>query len=188
MPYPERVETERLVLRRWEPGDRAAFEAIWADPDVWAALRPGERFDPAVGPERFEHHLAHWREHGFGLWAAEERATGAVAGWVGASHPTFVPELAGEVEIGWSLRRPSWGRGLATEGAAAAARAALAHLAPERIIALIAPANSRSAAVAERIGMRRAGRARHGHFGLELSVYALSAAEAAARAGGPASG
>ena len=181
MTYPERVETERLVLRRWEERDETALAAVWEDPEVWRALRGDADRDPSWGAERFRRHMAHWRNHGFGLWLAEERASGEAAGWIGASHPGFVPELADEVEIGWTLDPCYWGRGLATEAAAAAVEAAFAHLGPERLVSLITPVNPRSIAVAARLGMREDGRVRHGELGFELCVYALSASEAATR-------
>ena len=181
MQFPERVETPRLVLRRFGDDELDAFIAVWSDPSVRAALDPAGAADPAHAPERFRHHLEHWREYGFGLWAVEERPRGEVAGWIGPTHPTFVPELADEVEIGWTLRRPYWGRGLATEGAAAAVEAAVAHLEPERLVSLITPDNRRSIAVATRLGMREAGRVRHGELGFELCVYALSGSGADAR-------
>jgi RimJ/RimL family protein N-acetyltransferase len=173
--YPDRVDTERMVLRRFEEDDLDAFALIWSDPSVRAALDPAGAFDPAHAPERFRHVLDHWRDHGFGLWAAQEHGSREVAGWIGATHPDFVPELADEVEIGWTLRRPFWGRGLATEGAARAVDAAFASLEPGRLVSLITPDNRRSIAVAERLGMRAAGSARHGEHGFELCVYALSA-------------
>jgi RimJ/RimL family protein N-acetyltransferase len=169
---PERVETERLVLRAWRPEDAGAWAATWADPDVWSALRPGAPFDPEYGPQRFAHHLAHWDRFGFGVYAAEEQASGEVAGWVGPSHPLFVPALADAVEIGWSLRRPFWGAGLATEGARAAAAVALEHLAVDEVISLILPTNARSIAVAERLGMRYARDARRPGIEPDLRVYA----------------
>jgi RimJ/RimL family protein N-acetyltransferase len=48
-PFPERVETGRLVLRCWLEGDRDAVLGMWADPDVWRAIGPGAvgvPFDP----------------------------------------------------------------------------------------------------------------------------------------------
>jgi RimJ/RimL family protein N-acetyltransferase len=154
--FPERVETERLVLRRWLDGDRDAVLGIWADPDVWRAIGPGAvglPFDAEYPSSRFRHHLSHWERYGFGLWLAEPRESGEVAGWVGAAHPDFLPDLADAVEIGWTLRRPFWGRGLASEAAAAAAEAAFAHLALDEVVSLIGPTNTRSMAVAERLGM-----------------------------------
>jgi RimJ/RimL family protein N-acetyltransferase len=182
VPFPDRVETPRLVLRRFANDELDTFLAVWSDPSVRATLDPAGAFDPTHVPVRFRHHLDHWREHGFGLWAVEERTGGEVVGWVGPTHPTFVPELADEVEVGWTLMRRYRGRGLATEAAAAAVEAAFAHLGPERLISLITPDNHRSIAVATRLGMREDGRVRHGEHGFELCVYALSAGEAAAPA------
>lgn len=174
MPFPERLETERLVLRRWREDDAADFAAIWADPTVWAALMPGRPADPGFADERFRNHLAHWEAHGFGLWAVEERAGGRVAGWVGPSHPDFAPGLAREVEVGWSLREPFRGRGLATEGARAAVAASFEHLGREEVISLIAPANAPSIAVAERLAMRERGRVETPGTGIELRIYRLA--------------
>jgi RimJ/RimL family protein N-acetyltransferase len=171
---PERLETGRLVLQRWREQDRAAFASIWADPDVWRSIGPGVTgapFDTGYAEARFEHHLRHWDQHGFGLWLAQESGSGEVAGWVGPSHPTYVPELAEAVEIGWTLRRPFWGRGIATEGAAAALQTAFAHLELDEVISLINPGNSRSSAVAERLGMSQGQAVRRPDTGEEMLVY-----------------
>ena len=178
--FPEATDTERLHLRRWQPEDRDAHAAIWADPDVFDSLRAGQPGDPAeLAAEGFQRHLRHWDQHGFGIWAAVDRSSEQIAGWIGAAHPTFIPELSEEIEIGWVLRRSFWGRGLATEGALAAADAASAHLAPERLISLILPTNSRSIAVAERLGSRPAETVVHPDLGVELQVYELSSSSAA---------
>jgi RimJ/RimL family protein N-acetyltransferase len=172
--FPELAETARLVLSRWRERDRAAFLAIWADPDVWSAIGPGATgapFDADYAVGRFEHHVDHWRRHGFGLWRAQDRASGETAGWVGPAHPTYLPELADAVEIGWTLRRPFWGRGLAREGAAAALVAAFDHLGVERVISLINPSNARSIAVARAAGMTPAHGVRRPDTGEPMTVY-----------------
>jgi len=146
---------------------------VWSDPDVWRALRPGTPYAPAgVGEERLAHHLRHWEEHGFGVWALVERESGELAGWAGPSHPTFVPELATEVEVGWTLRRAFWGRGLATEAAREAIKEAFEYLDRDELISLIHPSNERSVAVARRLGMRDVRGVRAP--GLDLRVYAIS--------------
>jgi RimJ/RimL family protein N-acetyltransferase len=167
---PERVETERLVLRRPRGSDRGAWLGIWGDPSVWRALRPDLGPDPRHALARFEHHLDHWGRYGFGLWLAEERATRTIAGWCGPAHPHFVPELADEVEIGWTFRRPFWGRGLASEAAGAAVAAAFEHLELERVIALVDTTNGRSRRVAERLGM--AVREERDLNGQRVAIYA----------------
>src|SRR6266498_2573836 len=148
MPYPERIETERLVLRRWTPDDGTAMEAIWRERDVWRAIQPNIPFDPNQRRGVLDRQLDHWERHGYGLLAAVERSSGEVIGWIGPSHPAFVPQLADRIEIGWTLRPPFWGRGLATEGATAAIDAAFAHLDTDEVISLIHHTNDRSIAVA----------------------------------------
>jgi RimJ/RimL family protein N-acetyltransferase len=171
--FPERVQTERLVLRRPRPTDGPAFAAIWRDPDVWRGLRPEAPFDPAVAASRFEHHLAHWEEHGFGLWLIELPHDAEIAGWAGAAQPDQVPALAGSVEVGWTLRRRHWGRGLATEAARAAVAAAFEHLDVDELISLIEPSNERSRAVAARLGMRHVRDVPH-PLVERIAVYAVS--------------
>jgi RimJ/RimL family protein N-acetyltransferase len=177
VPYPHAVATTRLTLRRLRRGDEDAFLAVWADPGVWHALRPGTTFDPEHGPRRFRHHLQHWEEHGFGLWLIDDQVGGDTAGWVGPSYPDYVPQLSDEIEIGWSLRQPFWGRGIATEGARAAISVAFEHLRPSRLISLIDPDNVRSVAVARRLGMKDLGPVEHAELDLELRLYGLEATE-----------
>jgi RimJ/RimL family protein N-acetyltransferase len=174
MAYPERVETERLVLRRWDAADGPAMDAIWREPQVWQSLQPHRSFDPEWWRAMLDRHTRHWDTHGFGLWAVTTHEDPAPAGWIGATHPTFVPELAEEVEIGWTLRPALWGMGLATEGATAAIDATFASLPNERVVSLIHPQNARSMAVATRLGMSRAGEAIPPDLGMPLIVYALS--------------
>jgi RimJ/RimL family protein N-acetyltransferase len=177
--FPEALDTERLHLRRWLPDDREAHAAIWSDPAVWRSLRPAAGDPTAAATESFDRHLRHWDEHSWGLWAVVEKESGEVIGWLGAAHPTFIPELADEIEIGWVLRSAFWGRGLATEGARAAADAASTHLAPARLISLILPSNARSIAVAGRLGMHPAESVIHPQLGAELQVYELSSSSSA---------
>ena len=174
MAYPEHVETERLMLRRWLASDAPDMEAIWREPEVWRSLQPDQPFNPRQWRSRLERHLRHWDIHGFGLWAVTMGEQPRPVGWIGASHPTFGPELAEEVEIGWTLRPAQWGRGLATEGARAAVEAAFRTLPLERVISLVHPRNERSMAVAKRLGMGRAGEVTPPDLGQPLIVYALS--------------
>ena len=174
MPYPEAIETERLTLRRWTLDDGPAMDAIWRERDIWSALRPDIPFDRDAGGEMLDRHVGHWDRHGFGLWAVLERPSDEIIGWVGPSHPAFIPELSDRIEIGWTLRPPHWGRGIATEGAAAAIDAVFEHLDTDEVISLIHHTNARSIGVAERLGMRHARDVLHPELGEDLRVYALS--------------
>ena len=175
VPYPRCVETDRLVLRRWEPGDHAAVRAVFEDPDVVSAIGTGDEIDPGVAAADYlARRIEGWERDGFGLWAAIERSSDEVIGWTGAWRQDIAIDFPDDVEIGWTLRRPWWGRGLATEGARAAVDAAFAGLPVGRVIHLIHPENFRSIAVATRLGSTQVGTTRHARVpGLELRVYAL---------------
>src|SRR5690349_16807673 len=111
------IQTERLVLRRWQPEDREPFARMNADPQVMRYfVRPlsGEESDAFV--DRAERQFA---EHGFGLWAVEVRAHARFIGYVGLWIPNFAAHFTPAVEIGWRLDRPHWGNGYATEAARA---------------------------------------------------------------------
>ena len=121
--------------------------------------------------------VGHWELRGYGQWLLEERATGELVGRAGLYFPEGWPGL----EVGWTLARSRWGRGLATEAGRAAVDWAFAELGSDRVISLIAPDNHRSRRVAERLGASREGRtAILGHdvdiFGIEPSGPAADSA------------
>jgi RimJ/RimL family protein N-acetyltransferase len=173
--YPEHIQTERLTLRRWHEEDAGAYAAIWADADVWRSLAGGSSADRAeVARDALARQLRHWAELDFGLWAAIPADADEPVGWIGAWRQQVAPALDGEIEIGWTLRRPWWHRGLATEGATLAVRTAFEHLQPPRVISLIHPQNDRSAAVALRLGMTHVSETPN-RDGIPLRVFALEA-------------
>lgn len=145
------LETQRLLLRRWQPGDRLPFARLNADPEVMryfpALLSPGESDALVEGIER------HFQERGFGLWAVEERKTGLFTGFVGLSVVTFSAPFTPAVEVGWRLARMFWGRGYATEAAGCAIADGFERLALTEIVSFTARENWRSRAVMARLGM-----------------------------------
>ena len=168
-----RLETERLVLRAWTPDDVGAYARMLADREVTRHLGFGLRHrikrTVAEGLGRVSHVEArrsvtrldeHWRQHGFGEWAAEERETGKLAGQIGLNHHADWTASATRVEVGWMLARDAWGRGYATEGARAALQFAFDDLGLERVISIAKPDNVRSLRVMERLGMWEEGRTR----------------------------
>jgi RimJ/RimL family protein N-acetyltransferase len=147
------LRTERLVLRGWQPSDRAAFARLNADRRVMEFFPSVlSREESEAAADRVERHFT---EHGFGLWAVELPDVAPFIGFVGLHVPRFSAHFTPCVEIGWRLDPAHWGCGYATEGA----RAALAHgfelLKLDEIVAMTVPANRRSRAVMERLGMVR---------------------------------
>src|SRR4051794_14872376 len=95
--------TARLQLRQPRLEDAETFARINADPEV-------ARFVSATGPLSWAQSdlllrkaIDHWADHGFGWWMADLQATGELLGFVGLSHPTSLPPVAEEVELGWRL-------------------------------------------------------------------------------------
>jgi RimJ/RimL family protein N-acetyltransferase len=115
--------------------------------------------------------IGHWSLRGYGLWAAEEQASGAFAGYVGFWNPDGWPDF----ELGWTLRRSFWGQGYATEGARAALRFGFTELDRPHVISLIQPGNAASIRVAGRLGERLAGSAEV--LGKPALVYRITRAE-----------
>ena len=165
------VVTERLLLRPFQADDLEVFRPIWADPEVMEFIGAGGAREGEAA-ERLLAALIDSRErHGFGLWAMVPHDVGRPVGWAGLMVPEFLPAVLPAVECGFGLGREWWGRGYATE----AARAAIAHgferLGLERIISIIYPDNTRSIAVADRLGMRHCGDETHPATGRALRVY-----------------
>jgi RimJ/RimL family protein N-acetyltransferase len=98
--------------------------------------------------ERYERH---WREHGFGLWAAEEKETGALIGRVGLAYHRVWPD---DPEVGWLIDTPWQGRGLATEAGEACLRYGFDELEFERIVSICTAENASSRRVMEKLGFR----------------------------------
>ncbi|MBA2720982.1 MAG: GNAT family N-acetyltransferase [Chloroflexi bacterium] len=147
------MTTDRLVLREWQPADREPFARLNADPRVVEFLsRPIDRAGSDDLIDRIE---AHWSATGHGLWAAERRADATFIGFVGLAAPSFEAAFTPCVEIGWRLAHAAWGHGYATEAARAALRFGFDDLGLDEIVSFTVPANVRSRAVMERLGMTR---------------------------------
>jgi RimJ/RimL family protein N-acetyltransferase len=170
------LQTSRLLLRAWRTEDREPFAAISADPEVMRHIGDGRPLDRTASDVLLVRLGEHWERHGFGLWAAEVRATGALAGFVGLAIPSFLPSVLPAVEAGWRLGREHWGQGYATEGGRAAVDHGLGSLGLAQVISIIDPANAASIRVAEKLGMRPAGRRRRPDLGKDLLVYTTAPA------------
>jgi RimJ/RimL family protein N-acetyltransferase len=147
------LRTRRVLLRGWRPGDREPFAALNVDPQV-AEFLDGVR-DRAASDALVDMIDAHWARHGFGLWAVERLDDGRFIGFTGLSRPSFEAPFQPAVEVGWRLARDAWGQGFATEAAEASLEHGFETLGLEEIVSFTAPANVRSRAVMERLGMQR---------------------------------
>jgi ribosomal-protein-alanine N-acetyltransferase len=146
----EVIETSRLILR----------PLCWDDLDALAVMYADEETCRFVGGVKtregtarlLERVITNHQKHGFGMLAVVDRSSGRLLGRAG-----FLPQIvegAHEVELAYLIERASWGRGLATEAAAALRDWGHANLPEPRLISLIHFANYASKRVAERVGSR----------------------------------
>ena len=164
------IETARLRLR---PPSQADFPAE-------ATFLASERARFVGGPMNAEEAwrslatiLGHWVLRGYGFFAVEERSTGAYCGRVG---PWF-PEGWPEPEIGWTVTGAAEGLGIAREAAEATRHHAYGTLGWATAISLIDAANTRSIALAERLGCRYEREFDHARYG-RMGVWRHPAPEA----------
>jgi len=151
MNHKDILQTARLILRRWCDADHKPFAHMNADPRVmefFASTLSREQSDSLI--KKIE---AHFRQHGFGPYAAELRSSGKFAGFVGLSVPSFKTRFTPCVEVGWRIAPELWGQGLATEGARAVVDHGFQVLRLKEIVSFTVPANLRSRLVMEKLGM-----------------------------------
>ena len=155
----ERLETGRLILRRWREEDRVSFRRMNADPRVMEFMP--KVLEAAESDALMDRMERHFEEHGFGLFAVELKGDGEFIGFVGLSVPGFEAAFMPAVEIGWRLAAEYWGQGLATEAAREALRYAFDVVGLASVVSFTVPANVRSLRVMERIGMQMVGEFEH---------------------------
>jgi ribosomal-protein-alanine N-acetyltransferase len=146
------LETERLLIRPWQPEDRPGLTAMTDDPEVMKYVHGGLPYTAEEVDGMLARQGRNLAEHGMCMGALVEKASGKVVGIAG------VQPLADDLEIGWWLVREVWGRGYATEAGGAAMHHVLETLGRPRVVAIIDPGNEPSQRVVERLGMRLDGR------------------------------
>jgi len=170
------LTTERLRLRSFRKSDLDDYAALHADQEVLRYLGAGEPWDRGRSSRNLAFLLGHWQLWDAGTWAVEHRESGAFLGMIGFSSPEGWPGF----ELAWTLARPFWGCGYATEGARAALAYAFSTLGRNHVISLIHPHNRASIRVAERLGESLRGRT--DLRGEERLVYGIDRESDAAQA------
>jgi [ribosomal protein S5]-alanine N-acetyltransferase len=155
-------ETNRLIIRNWisEKDAESAFE-MYSDPDV-------TRFISGMIEESVESQRARLQtiidryaklNNGTGFWAIVEKESGQIVGAVMLKQlPGTESNLTEDYEVGWHLRRSSWGKGYATEAGQAAINYGFNILKLPVIYAVTEAENHASISVTQRLNMLSIGR------------------------------
>ena len=173
---------ERVLLRGWRADDLAPFAALNRDPRVMEHYPAPLTRDESDAFVR-ERVVRSFADRGFGPWAVEVPGVAPFIGYVGLLAPTFEAHFTPCVEIGWRLAFPAWGHGYATEAARVALAFGFGEAGLDEIVSFTVPANRRSVAVMERLGLRADGEFDHprlppGHELRRHVLYRLSTLEA----------
>ena len=174
------VRTGRLVVRDWRDDEVGRMLDLYSRPEVVRFL--GSSPTPMGSLEQAGRVVARVRAHnagaaaGCGWWAVEVAASGTVAGTVAVLPVADDPE--GALEVAWHLHPDSQGLGYATEAARAVLNRVHARGTSE-VLALVAPANLASLAVARRLRLDPRGRTER-YYGMPLEVFVSRGADDAA--------
>ena len=109
-----------------------------------------------------------YSERGFSRWKLLLKPKQEMIGFCGVGFWRDSPDL----EIGWWLARPYWGRGLATEAARVALQDAFERVGLDRIISIARPANVASTRIMEKLGFKL--ECEFEQDGVRLVRYAIS--------------
>jgi RimJ/RimL family protein N-acetyltransferase len=148
------LETDRLILRRFTPGDADRLVDLDSDPRVMRFINgghptPREEIETDILPAFLDYYR---RFPGYGFFAALDRATGDFLGWFHLRPKAGEPQ--DEPELGYRLRHAVWGRGYAAEGSRALVDKAFADLGARRVYAETMSVNAASRRVMEKAGLR----------------------------------
>jgi len=173
------LETDRLVLRPPVPKDAEALAPMYANPEVMRYLGESRTLTHGQTERSVRRMIEGWEVDGFGLFTTVRKEDQLVIGRVGLivwNPETWQPTRADsegptELEVGYTLGRPFWGRGYATEAATAVRDFALDGLGARRLIALIIYGNSASENVARKLGFRYERDIRFGRRDAQLFAF-----------------
>lgn len=151
--------SERLGFRNWKLDDLDAFAELTADEEVMkhfpSIMSRDETKDLIV---RFQ---KHFEKKNYTYYAVEIKSSGEFIGFIGLAYQEYEASFLPATDIGWRLKRSSWGNGYATEGAKKCLAHAFSNLGIETIVAVCTERNINSENVMKKIGMTKQGYFNH---------------------------
>ena len=152
-PQQPRIETDRLILRLHQPEDLDQRLAMTSDESVVRHIG-GYTQDAEENWARILRYNGHWALFGYGIFAIEEKDSGAFIGEAGLAdfHRGLGPDFDLYPEGAWVLSGEAHGKGYATEAMEAAIAWRERRFGPGRIVCLIAHENEASLGVANKLG------------------------------------
>ena len=165
------VESERLLFRKFTVDDLPALIQQRSDPDVSKFLGGSKLQNPEALAKRIRFYISCYESHGFGMCGMIWKPTGEMIGSAGLQ-PLDGTE---EIEVGYSMVKEFWGRGIGTEAARAWLDHGFREHGLERIVAVAHTENIASRHIMEKLGMHY--EKTEFHYDAECAFYAISKEE-----------
>lgn len=144
------TETPRLRLRTFSLDDAETYyRQIRSDPEVTRYLLSGTRESVDATARLLERFMSEYGQRGFGIWAVEEKATGALIGHAGLHKMGD----ADDIEVAYAFTRSAWGKGYATEAGRACLDYGFTTAQLPIIYGVAVPDNMASRSVLLKLGM-----------------------------------
>ncbi len=144
------IETERLVLRQFEPGEGQLIYTLNEDPEITRYTGDPVRDMDHANEVLEQVILPQYALYNHGRWAVHTKPGMEFIGWCGLK---YRPELD-EIDLGYRFMKQAWGKGYATEAAMASIKYGFEQLGMKRIVGRAMPGNIASIKVLEKCGMK----------------------------------
>ena len=143
------LETQRLLLQQWGPGDWRRFKPVAQNPRVMKHIEHGKPWSDERIESFVNEQIEGMKKSGFCFWPLIYKENHELIGLCGLA-PL---EDTGEIEIGWWLLPEYWGKGLATEAAREVMKYGFETIGLKRIVAIAHPPNEESIRIMQKLGM-----------------------------------
>jgi [ribosomal protein S5]-alanine N-acetyltransferase len=163
------LETERLIIKAPSAADLDDQYQLQSDPDVMQYIATGARTRAEV-EKSLQLFINHYQKHSFSLGSVFEKATRQFIGRAGLIY-LALNDTQSDIEIGYALLKPYWGKGYATELTKALIEWAFSNLSVDKLMGVTRPENKNSRRVLEKAGMHFVKMAHYN--GIEVTYYEI---------------
>jgi [ribosomal protein S5]-alanine N-acetyltransferase len=165
------IETERLILRKFTVDD-ASFMLKLLNTPSWLRFIGDRNVRSVEEAEQFllNGYMKSYETHGFGFYAAIEKATQNLIGMCGLVKRNTLED----VDIGFAFMPESMGKGYGFEAASATLNYAESVMKLEKVIAIVDPKNVISIALIGKIGLQFEKMVRLSADDIELMLFGNS--------------
>ena len=135
-------KSKRLGFRNWMDEDLQEFAKLNADSEVM------EHFPETLNKKETKAFIQrlqlHFDKNGYNYFAIEVLETGEFIGFIGLALQNYKTDFNPATDIGWRLKKSSWDKGYATEGAKRCLEYAFIDLNLKKVISTCTENNTNS--------------------------------------------